>query len=344
MPYGKRKTYKNRDTQGRFSKRTKYLAGQTLGASNEYVAAGLGAAATISAGYDLVKGPSGTFHKSGRAKPSQIAHGWYVDTATGLQHKIKDYQKQIITQNGRKADFWQQSFIGDCIFNRINQVIIFDDWNLTHANAVTGVNERTLVTTTRQKTMFTNMSNVKICYEYYLVTPRVDAANSFQAEFNLLSNIVDSSSGGFDVITSWTPEQVPEVMKNWKILAKSVFRLAPGETGELHSKSKIYKLLSEADKRDRTYAAGFNVQLYCRWYGCPTAQQKTSDGTIVNPNASFGDNLLHTSWIIEGVRNYYKTAYLDGAVSSWLTTVPGAIAGHEVVTHDQTDDDIVAAE
>ena len=120
--------------------------------------------------------------------------------------------------------------------------------------------------------------------------------------------------------------------------------MAPGETGELHSKSSIYKILDEADKRDRTYSAGFNTQLYCRWYGCPGAQQTIASGAIVNPNATIGDDLLHTSWIIETTRNYYKYSVSSKEESAWLTSVPALIGGNQVVTHAQTDDDIVVAE
>jgi len=346
MPYGKRKTYKDRDAQGRFSKRTKTIAKfgyQEAFKGNKYTTAAAGAAAAVSAGWDLYKTPAGTFRQTSRAKPTQLAHGWYVDMMTGIQHKPSNTDREIIAQAGRKSDFQQTAFIGDTILNRINQVVIFTDWDLTQTNAVTTVAEKTLLTTSRQKVMFTNMSNTKICYEYYLVTPKNDAANSVQAEFNLLSNI-NSSAGGFDVITTWNPAVVPELTKNWRFLSKAVFRLAPGETGEIHCKSSIYKQLTEANRRNRTLQAGITTQLYCRWYGCPTAQQTIATGAIVNPNAAFGDDLLHSSWIIEQTRNYYKTSVGSTEQRAWITNVPALVGGNQVVTHAQTDDDITVAE
>ena len=195
--------------------------------------------------------------------------------------------------------------------------------------------------------MWTNLSNVKICYEYYLVTPRrnAPAANDFQTEFTFLSNILDGASGGYDVNTTWTPETVPELMKNWKILSKSVFRLSPGESGEIHWKNKIYKRFSEADRRDRTYEAGTATQLYCRWYGCPTAQQLIAPPFTIGPtDAAFGDNVLHTSWIMEQSINYYRTDINNPDINDWLTSVQALGPDKQIVTHQEADDDIVPAE
>lgn len=217
--------------------------------------------------------------------------------------------------------------------------------DLSRIQAITDTNVRTFVTTGSFKVMFTNMSNVKLCYEYYLVTPIGDQASTFQAQVTALSNSLDVGSGSFDVITGWDPQFVPELMKSYRILGKSVFRLSPGETGELHGKNKIYRQFGDtAQTLGRTYESGINTQLYCRWYGCPTGVSDTATLHLVK-DAVFGDGLLATSWITEDWFNYYKQDSVNVNALEWSSNVRANVVGTEtVVTHAQTDDDNTAAE
>lgn len=345
------KRKRSRDDRGRYapSKRTKNYAGGVATAAAwgaGEAAAALSAATAISYGYDLVKGPSGNFRHTNKTKPTQLAHGWYVDTMSGLQHKIHDNMKPVISTAGRKTDYEQTSLMQDTILNRIQQQMIFNDWPLTEILGASPAqsNTRALITTSRQKVMWTNLSNVKICYEYYLVTPKSDMSGDFQGELTNLSNILDSASGGHDVLTIWRPETLPALMKNWRVLSKSVFRLAPGETAELHSKSNIYRWVDEGLKRDRSYIEGLNTQLYCRWYGCPTAKRIVATGVVPSTGGTFSDNVLHTSWIIERSKNYYQTDVANPTQAAWITSVQPLLAGEEIVTHAQTDDDVTPAE
>jgi len=338
---------------GRGSKRTAALWTGTgtawrLGAGE--AAAVIGTAATLSTGYDLVKTEGGSYKKSIRGKPKTLALGWYVDFMSGIQHQMPKSFDPVIKTAGRHTDFEQTGFVADTILNRINQVILQRSLDLPIINAILGPlgnNQDAIITTNRGKVTWTNMSNVKICYEYYLVTPRrnASAANDFQQEYTFLSNILDTTSGGHDVITTWSPEAVPELMKNWKVLSKSVFRLSPGETGEIHWKNNVYKRFSEADRRDRTYEAGTATQLYVRWYGCPTAQQLIAAPNTIGPtDAAFGDNVLHTSWIMEQSVNYYRTDIFNPDANAWITNVQGLDPAKQIVTHEEADDDIVIAE
>jgi len=299
----------------------------------------------ISQGYDMVKTQTGTKKKSYRGLPKTLAHGWYVDTMSGLNHKFPQSWNSVIKNNGRFTVKTQLPSKQDAILSRINKSTLINHLPLTTIQAITDPGVTTYLTTARWKTMWTNMSNVKICYEYYYVTPIGDQANTFQVDLEALTNILDVSSGLMDVYTSWKPQETPELMKNWRILSKSVFRLSPGETGELHGKDNIYKQFGDAvQTTGRTHESSINTQLYVRWYGCPTGVITTAAPTIVT-DATFGDASLATTWITETSFSYYKADSINAAGTTWSSTVLASISGAQtVVTHQHNDQDLVTAE
>lgn len=309
-----------------------------------------GVLTTVATGFDF--GQSNTKTKSKRKKiknlPGTLAHGWYCDQMSGVKHEFPKSWNSVLMDNQKQRVQKQTPVKQDAVLSGVNHVQLLNQLQLSDLQAITDPGRVTYLLNSYFKIMFTNMSNVKLCYEYYYVTPVGDQAATF------LENIVSLSSsslgmGGvdtYDRFTTWTPQQLPELMKNYRILSKSVFRLAPGETGELHGKSNHYKKIGDAiQTTDRTYGTGgLNVQLYCRWYGCPTGTvDNLAPGTVTQ--ATFGDALLATSWITEESYNYCKGDAANVSSVVWSSTVLETVpAGNTIVTHAQTDDDVTGAE
>lgn len=299
----------------------------------------------VAAGYDITTTATGK-RKSHKKQQKQLAHGWYVDYVTGLNHKFPTSWISVIKNTGRIQVRDQKPIKQDTILARVNLITLINNMQLTDIANITNVNQATYLTTMGWKVSFTNMSNVKICYEYYYVTPVGDQANTFQTNITTLTNFLTTPAGQQDVFTMWKPEDVPELMKTYRILGKSVFRLSPGETGELHGRDQVYKKFGDAAQYlGRTYESGTNTQLFCRWYGCPTGIIDNVTPTIVK-EATFGDAFLATSWITEKYYNYYQADTINPASTTWSSTVRASVnAGTEtVVTHADTSDDTTTAE
>jgi len=309
----------------------------------------------VSTGYDLVKSHTKTgtgTKRSTKVKPKSIAHGWYVDTISGLQHKFPKSFQAIIDTSGALTFSKQIPVKQDTILSRVNAVTIFNLHPLTELRALVPApaQKNIFLTTQHWKLMFTNMSNVKICYEYFYVTPKGDQPFTFQAELDVLTNNLAGGAALNSVFTNWKPSDTPELLKNYNILGKSVFRLGPGETGELHCKDKLYKKLGASDtmldvggQTVPQYVPGVNTQLYCRWYGCPTGIALTGALSLVT-DAVFGDHTLATSWIAESKYYYYVADADNTAFGLWGSDVRSSVLGTEtVVAQVETDQNNTAA-
>jgi len=321
--------------------RFKYGKNTVTGAINLYDA--------VSTGFDIYKSHTKTgtqTKKTTKLKPKALANGWYVDTISGINHKFPRSLQAVIDTSGQSSFSKQIPVKQDAILSRVNQVTLLNLHPLSELR-VAGVipnNTRLHLSTQQWKIMFTNMSNVKICYEYYYVTPKGDQPFTFQANIDTLQVALAGGAALNAVFTNWKPSDVPELLKTYNILGKSVFRLGPGETGELHCKDRLYNTFSnsdiQADVAGQTkpqYKGGSNTQLFCRWYGCPTGIAQTAALSLVT-DAVFGDHLLATSWIAESKYYYYRSDPDTPDYAGWDSTVKNAVTGTEtVVTEGQTD-------
>lgn len=305
----------------------------------------------LSTGFDTAKGFSKTGTKTKKIeklKPKQIAVGWYVDYMSGFLHKFPKSFNAIVNTTGKLVFKTQTPIKQDCVLSRVNQVQLFNGLPLTEIQALTDPNVTTYVTTTSWKLTWTNLSNIKICYEYYYVTPIGEQATTFQAQIGVLTDSLNTASGYNNVFTQWRPEDTPQLLKNWRILSKSVFRLSPGETGEIHCKDRIYAKFGDAIQLlDRTYAAKYNTQLYCRWYGAPTALATITvpPAEPVAAEAVYGVAGAATSWIMESETNYYRGVLAQPNQEVWNTTVPASVGGGQyVVTQENEDQEVVQAQ
>jgi len=301
----------------------------------------------LSTGWDNIKTQTGTETKVGKLRPKTIAHGWYVDYMTGIQHKFPSSWNAVKSLTGVVRNRFQTASKQDGILARVNEVTLFNINDLLYVQAITEPGIYTYFLGDTWKVMFSNLSNIKMCYEYYLVTPIGEQASNFQTQLNALTSTLYSSEIN-DIWTSWTPADTPEILKNWRILSKSVFRLSPGETGEIHGKDKIYKKFGDAMQvYDRTYLSGCNVQLYCRWYGAPTAiaSSTTPPAEPIAAIATFGANATATSWIVETEQKYMHAINDAPNVGTWNTSVTSTLLpGQIVVTETHEDMEVVKAE
>lgn len=309
----------------------------------------------VSTGFDMVKkrirknGKTETVtKKETHVAPTQIAHGWYADSMTGIKRKFPKALESILTaygtikernQTGAKQDT-QLSLINHALFINMNDIT-----DLTTLKLGRVTNQISWILSTKWKTMFTNMSNVKICYEFYYVTPKRDRATNFLEEVDIFTTLLDQPDNYNDNFTNWSPNELPALMENWKILSKSVFRLGPGETGEIHGGDKLYyKYDQGAFTAQRNYIPGLNTQLYCRWYGAPTGVAVTGTNVVLTP--AFGDAGLATVWITEKGRNWVNSDADNITVLGWsranIAEAPGA--GNSIVTNVETDQDVTPAE
>jgi len=303
---------------------------------------------SVSTGFDIAKSNTKTGTKTKqvhKVKPRTLAHGWYVDIISGIQHKCPKSFEPIIQTSGRVTVNKQKPVKQDAILSRVNHQMLLNGIYLADIATITDQQVDTFLTTASWKVMWTNLSNVKLCYEYYYVTPKGDKGNNFQTDLVALTGLLDTSGNHNSVFTNWKPSDTPELLRNWTILGKSVFRLAPGETGELHCKDRIYKKFGDAEQTTgRNYKAGVAGQLYVRWYGCPTGTALPAAPTLV-VDAMFGDHLLATSWIVETKYNYYKADSVNVKRAQWDTDVLSApSAGTVVVTHADSTEDLITAE
>lgn len=305
----------------------------------------------LSTGFDTIKShtKTGTTQKKvEKLKPKEIARGWYADYMTGFMHKFPKSFEAVVNSSGKQVYKRQVPVLQDGIQARVNKITLYNGLELTDIQGITDVGVTTYVTSSRWKLMWTNLSNVKMCYEYYYVTPIGEQATTFQDQVTSLTNTLNISTGFNDVYTIWRPEDTPQVLKNWRILSKSVFRLAPGETGEIHCKDSVYAKFGDAIQTlDRTYAAKYNTQLYCRWYGAPTAVATTAIAPAEpNPtDATFGAAGTATAWILENQVSYYRGVQAQPNLESWSTSVIANVPGGKViVTEAEEDLEIVAAE
>lgn len=319
-----------------FPKKLKY-------ADNPFLAAlGNLAANTLATGFDETVTATGTKTRTPVRSSANLAQGWQVGFIHGLKKKFPKYLQPIWHSQGQQVESYQEERVTNTILNRVANDLIIENWPLSYIQTKTDLNARTVVTNSHWKVMWTNLSNIKICYEFYYVTPKVQMANRFDVSLHAQSNVVDLSTGNFDVMTIFKPETVPAVRDNWRILAKRVFRLNPGETAELHGKDNIYKKLDESEQGEgRTYIPGINTQLYVRWYGQPCAQGTTpttmAEGTI-------GDDNCKTAWIIERTLGCIKVDINNPTYTSWSTTIPALIGGNTVYTHAENDIEVTAAD
>lgn len=308
-------------------------------------------AETLSTGFDLLKKATGrggktkTETKSTKIGQKQLALGWYVDFMTGLQYSWKPIQSALKLTQGNTKSSQQNGLLTLSTLNRAAEATLVNSWDLALIQAVTNTGSRTIIQGTQTKIMFTNMSNVKWCYEFYYVTPRESQATTFLSQTSTVMNTLDAGFGINDKLTSWTPQSTPGLLKGWKILSKSVFRLSPGETGEIHIKDKINQIAETMERSlGRTYIPKFNTQLYVRYYGCPTAQSIIGMAAPFGNLAAFGDDVCTTSYIIEKT---YKYTLSDIATpDAWImsTDVSALVAGNEIVTQVETDNDITPAQ
>lgn len=199
------------------------------------------------------------------------------------------------------------------------------------------------ITTGKWKVTWTNMSNVKMCYEFYYVTPRKAQATSFEQQVPTFGDPLTAPDGLDDVHTMWKPSDYPELMKSWRILGKSVFRLGGGETGELHGKDAYYyKFGLNQRLTQRNYTERVNTQLWVRIYGAPTGTAVI--GSEVSEGFCFSDNSIASNFIIEQSINYYYNDTVNVTNTSWGSTVKAAVdAGDEVVVQADTSDDVTPA-
>lgn len=332
-------------SRGMAKNRFRYGNNTVTGAINLYDA--------ISTGFDLVKShtKTGTTTKrETKLKPKNIAHGWYVDTISGLNHSFPKSFQSVINSSGQQSQMDQEPIKQDAILSRANSMTVLNLHPLTKLIAQIHAGTNFFLTTQTWKLMFTNMSNVKICYEYYYVTPKGNQPFTFQAEIDALTIGLTGGAAVNTVFTNWRPSDTPQVLKNYNILGKSVFRLGPGETGELHCRDKIYKKFGQADIMPAAggqtvpqYAHGSNTQLYCRWYGCPTGIAQTAALSLVT-DAVFGDHTLATSWIAESKYFWYEADRDNPNFTLWNTNVKNAVSGTEtVVANVETDQNNTAA-
>lgn len=287
--------------------------------------------------------------------PAQVSQGWYVDSMAGLQRKFPKSWSSLKTVTNVQRQRNQLQGFAPTNMARINDALLLDMNGLASLAAVQGpttigrgANQKAYILTNMWKSTFTNLSNIKICYEYYYVTPKKDNANTFQADVATFMGLIDNPSGYEDVFTNWKPEDSPEILKRWRILSKSVFRLGPGETGELHCKDRVYRAIGAGDfQGERTFTRGLNTQLYVRWYGAPTG---VFDPTLVSgvpvgvTGATFGDNGCQTVWVSEVGRNYFLNDIDYPELLLYSTNVPATVtAPNIVVTREDDDVDIVDA-
>jgi len=309
----------------------------------------------LASGYDVIKTATGSETKSRRKQQKQVAHGWYVDYISGIQHDFPKGWDSILKNNGRFQNRVQKPLLSKTALSRTTNETLLEQNTITDINSILPSltsTQSAYITTGNFKVMFTNLSNVKMCYEFYYVTPKAAAANQFDTLVTTLGNPLTNPDGLFDVFTNWKPEDYPELLKAYRVLGKSCFRLGPGETGELHGKDKFYKKLGLNQRlTQRNYTEGLNTQLYCRWYGAPTA---LADVTVVPPaapvignttDAVFGDFSLATSFIMEQTVNWYYADTVNLPQTTYGTTVNASIpANKTVVVHENVDDEVTAAD
>jgi len=302
----------------------------------------------LATGFDTIKSYSRTGttteKKVEKLKPRTIALGWYVDYMSGFNHQFPKSYNNILDVTGRKVQKTQTPNLISSALARVGKATILSAMELATLQAITDVNVTTYLMQHKWKTMFTNLSNVKQCYEFYYVTPIGEQATSFEQQITTLTNSLHTSSAYNDVFTMWKPSDTPEVLKNWRIFSKSVFRLGPGETGEIHGKDNLYQKIGDAVQLlDRTYAKS-NTQLYCRYYGAPTGigLSVVAPAEPVPTQATFGANNLKTAFVTETTLTYYQAVQSQPNIESFSTTVANATgAGEEVITQAEDDQENV---
>jgi len=280
-----------------------------------------------------------------KKKPSQLANGWFVDYLPGRTREFPTTFNAVIEQNGKAHIYKQEGQITTTALSRVGNVTLLNMMPLTEVQTLTNTNQNTYLLNQKWKIMWTNMSNVKMCYELYCVRPIGGQANTFASNLDSLTDLRDSSSGLQNVITTWKPSFTPELLKNYKIMSTSVIRLDPGSSAEIHGKDNIYRRVGEAEQTtDRTYDADYNTQIYCRYYGCPTGVVATAGGTTLT-SAVFGDQNLQTSWITEWDYTYTRNDAASHNADVWgVTNVLSSVtAPANVVTMVETDHDITEA-
>jgi len=310
----------------------------------ENMAAITATAATLSTGWDMVKNKiTGAQTKQARGT-GMLAHGWHVATMKGIDRQFPKKAQAIVDTEGRKAATAQTGQIaqGDCSSART--LTLLNIWQLSDIQSVTDANSKTYISTGNWKVMWTNLSNIKICYEFYYVTPKADMAATFETDYITAANIEDTAVLGYDRITIKGPEKYPELLKNWRILSKRVFRLGPGETGEIHGSDKRHSFVGDAEQvLGRLYFNGLSTQLLVRYYGAPTAREVVATGALTG--ATFGDADVNSSFVIESTVNYYKTMInnpMEGIWTSTLLTAP--LGGEQIITNVDLDQDTTPAE
>jgi len=288
---------------------------------------------TINLGFDTFKVSDNTRSKKRKAaeekvkKPMttlNIGTGWFVDFMTGLNHSFPNKLNIAKESAGLRRSIVQTQLIGKTTQNIPESMMLLNNWSL--AAEITPrviANQKTVVWGTDTMVRFSNMSNYKIIYEFYYVTPVQDMAVDYQDAYAQLATTLDTTPLSYNMQTLG-PEKFPLLKKSYKILSKAVFRLGQGETGEIHIKDKIYRIVDDANRQQgRTFQKGINTQLMVRYWGQPLVVD-----TVENPffGSVLGDNSAISAFIMEKT---LKWSYLDINNPNeilWSSTLPTGTA------------------
>lgn len=176
-----------------------------------------------------------------------------------------------------------------------------------------------------------------------LRNPSKAGATSFEQQIPTFGDPLTDPDGLDDVFTTWKPTDYPQLMRNWRILGKSVFRLGSGESAELHGKDAYYYKFGLAQRlTQRNYTERVNTQLYVRVYGCPTGTAVIGSESV--KDSVFSDHNIASNFIVEQSINYYYADTVNKTATTWSSTVKAAPdAGDEVVVQADTSEDVTPA-
>lgn len=121
--------------------------------------------------------------------------------------------------------------------------------------------------------------------------------------------------------------------KCYKVLAKSVFRLNPGETGELHWQDYGYHKLSSLVGK-RTYEKE-NIQIVCRVLGATTGFTTALPTSVWSENeAGLGKSGQHTAFVSEKSTAYLPVQRDDGKSVVYSNTLTGTGTTFQTIVHE----------